>query len=292
MKAVILHGDDFGLAPAINAGILEAHEHGCLTSASLSVAGPAAEEAAAAARGFPELGIGLHLTLVEERPVSAPASIPSLLDGDGRFFASGVAFARRWWAGRIRADEARCEIRAQLARVRDLGVSLTHLDSHDHVHVLPGLFEIVVEEMAGAGLRRLRIPLETGAAGPASWPRRAAGFGLDLLARRAARIAGRQGLAYPDRFLGFRGAGQIDTPSLVARLESVGPGITEIALHPAAGSGPPRADFARWGYCWDAELAALLAPEVRDVLDRRQIRRLHFGQLSPAPVARVEDTRS
>lgn len=289
MKAVILNGDDFGLAPAINDGILAAHEHGCLTSASLSIVGPAAEEAAAAARGLPGLGIGLHLTLVDERPISDPASIPSLVDGDGRFFASGVAFARRWWAGRIRGEEARREIRAQFARARDLGVSLTHLDSHDHVHVLPGLFEILVEEMARAGLRRLRIPLETDAAGPVSWPRRAAGLGLGLLARRAARIARRQGLAYPDRFLGFRGAGQIDTPALLARLESVGPGITEIALHPATGSGPPRADFAGWGYRWDAELQALLAPEVRDALDRLEIRRESFAAL---PVAQRAEASS
>jgi hopanoid biosynthesis associated protein HpnK len=282
MKTVILNGDDFGLAPAIDAGILEAHERGCLTSASLSVVGPTAEEAAAAVRGFPDLGIGLHLTLVDEYPVSDPASIPSLVDRGGRFFASGVALARRWCTGRIRGEEARREIRAQFARARDLGVSLTHVDSHDHVHVLPGLFEILVEEMTRAGLWRLRIPLEAGAVGPISWPRRAAGLGLGLLARRAARIARRRGLAFPDRFLGFRGAGQIDTAALVARLESVGPGTTEIALHPAAGSGPPRADFAGWGYRWDLELQALLAPEVRDVLDRLEIRSESFTALPSA----------
>ena len=165
MRAVILNGDDFGLAEPINEGILQAHEQGCLTSASLSVAGPAVESAVAGAARCPELGVGLHLTLVGERPVSDPATVPSLVDGSGRFHPGGMSFALRWFAGRIRAVEARREVRAQLARAAALGVRLTHVDSHDHIHVLPGLFEIVVEEMERGGLKRLRIPFETAASG-------------------------------------------------------------------------------------------------------------------------------
>ena len=234
------------------------------------------------AAALPDLGVGLHLTLVGERPVSDPAAIPSLVGTEGRLFATGLGFARRWLTGGVRAAEARLEIRAQFARARELGVSLTHVDSHDHVHVLPGLFETIVEETIRAGVRCLRIPLEIGAAGVISWSRRLSGAGLYLLARRAAHIARQTGCAFPDRFLGFRGAGQIDTASLKARIESLGAGVTELALHPAVGSGPPRPDFASWGYRWDAELAALLAPEIHDLLDRREIRRVNFRHLAQA----------
>ena len=56
MKAAILNADDLGLAPAIDEGIFTAHRDGCLTSASLSIVGPSAEEAIATARDHPELG--------------------------------------------------------------------------------------------------------------------------------------------------------------------------------------------------------------------------------------------
>jgi len=158
--AVILSGDDFGLAPSLNEGIIRAHLEGCLTSASFCANGPAAEAAAEAARRCPDLEIGLHLTLVEERPASPPDSIPSLVDADGRFLPSGLAFARKWLAGAIDPDAVRRELRAQLDRTLQLGLRPTHLDSHDHIHVLPGLLELVVDEMRAAGLTRLRLPLE------------------------------------------------------------------------------------------------------------------------------------
>src|SRR5262245_7323677 len=274
--SVILSGDDFGLAPAINEGIALAHAQGCLTSASLSVAGPAAEDAASRARSLPSLGVGLHLTLVAERPVSRAGDVPTLVAGDGRFHPSAAAFATRWLSRRIRPEEVRREVRAQLERARALGISLTHLDSHQHVHVLPGLLPIVLEEMGGAGLRRLRIPLETARWPGAGWGRRAQRGVLNALARRAARQARGAGFAFPDRFVGFLGAGRVDGDGLLARIDGLEDGVTEIGLHPAAGAGPPREDFASWGYRWSGELDALLDPRVRGALDRRGVRRVSF----------------
>ncbi|MGH7150870.1 MAG: carbohydrate deacetylase [Planctomycetota bacterium] len=280
MISVILSGDDFGLAPAINEGIALAHARGCLTSASLSVAGPAAEDAASRARGLPSLGVGLHLTLVAERPVSRAADVPTLVGRDGRFPPSAAAFASRWLSRRIRPEQVRREVRAQLEKARELGLSLTHLDSHQHVHVLPGLIGIVLGEMGRSGLRRLRIPLETARWPGAGWGRRAQRGVLNGLARRAARLALRAGFAFPDRFLGFLGAGRVDADGLLARIDALEDGVTEIGLHPAAGAGLPREDFASWGYRWSGELDALLDPRVREVLDRRGIRRVNYEACS------------
>jgi hopanoid biosynthesis associated protein HpnK len=291
MIAAILNGDDFGLAPAINEGILKAHREGCLTSASLSVVGPAAEAAAMAAADEPELGVGLHLTLVDEWPVSDPEAIPSLLMENGRFYPDGSTFARCWLGQKVRRSEVRREIRAQLALAQQLGVHLTHLDSHDHVHVLPGLFEIILEEMESVGLKRLRIPLEAAGIGAITWRRRLSGLGLYLLAWRARRIARRKGFVFPDAYQGFRGAGQVDRESLLERIESMAAGVTELSLHPAAGPGPPRQDFAHWGYCWDAELAALLDKSVRAGFDRREIRLVNFNDL-PLMVSKAAPRRT
>ena len=135
-RLVIVNADDFGLSRGVNRGIVEAHERGIVTSASLMVNRPAAREAAAYARGRPELGVGLHVDL--------------------RHWQVG----RRPWS-RIRSDERLRRVvgealSEQLDRFRGLvGGDPTHLDSHQHRHREPPLrplFESLAREL-GVPLR-------------------------------------------------------------------------------------------------------------------------------------------
>src|SRR2546428_5236811 len=75
MKCLIITGDDFGMSPGINLGIIEAHHCGILTSASLLVNRPASEAAAALARECPVLSLGLHLELATDHPERVHAQI-------------------------------------------------------------------------------------------------------------------------------------------------------------------------------------------------------------------------
>jgi chitin disaccharide deacetylase len=111
---LIVNADDFGLSRGVNRGIVEAHERGIVTSASLMVKRDGAAEAAAYARGRPELDVGLHVEL-EQAP--------------GRF-------PWRWPAGKQRSRAAvAADVRAQLDRFRRLlGTDPTHIDSHHHRH--------------------------------------------------------------------------------------------------------------------------------------------------------------
>jgi hypothetical protein len=87
---VILTADDFGRSAAINAAVLRAHREGVLTSASLMVAGEAAEEAVALARETPSLAVGLHLVAVDGPTVLSQGEIPHLVDEWGRLPADPV----------------------------------------------------------------------------------------------------------------------------------------------------------------------------------------------------------
>jgi predicted glycoside hydrolase/deacetylase ChbG (UPF0249 family) len=108
MKYCIVNGDDFGASHGIVRGILEAHECGVLTSASLMVDMPASECAAALARGRPRLGVGLHFDL-------------------GRVATDDSAHADLAWVRR--------ELSRQLERFLRLVDALpTHLDAHHNVH--------------------------------------------------------------------------------------------------------------------------------------------------------------
>jgi len=116
MKRLIVNADDFGLSAGINAGIVQAHEHGIVTSTSLMVRQTAAEEAAALARRYPRLAVGLHIDLWES----------VFRDGQWRRLYS-------WTDDDPEAIER--EVQAQLARFRDLtGRDPDHLDTHQHVH--------------------------------------------------------------------------------------------------------------------------------------------------------------
>ncbi len=72
MKRLIVTADDFGLAVPVNEAIEEAYQRGILTTASLMVGGSAAEDAVTRARRNPSLKVGLHVVLVEGRPILSP----------------------------------------------------------------------------------------------------------------------------------------------------------------------------------------------------------------------------
>jgi predicted glycoside hydrolase/deacetylase ChbG (UPF0249 family) len=116
VKLLIVNADDFGLSAGVNAGIVQAHEHGIVTSASLMVRQAAAEEAAALARRLPRLAVGLHIDLWES----------VFRDGE---------WARLYSWTDDEHDVIEREVQAQLARFRDLmGRDPEHLDTHQHVH--------------------------------------------------------------------------------------------------------------------------------------------------------------
>src|SRR3954447_20119572 len=102
---LVVNADDFGLSPAISRGILAAHRDGIVTSTSLLGNAADLEDARALLGGAPELGVGVHLTLVGGRPVSDPAAIPSLLAADGGFHARGGDLIAMWARGRVARTE-------------------------------------------------------------------------------------------------------------------------------------------------------------------------------------------
>ncbi|HEX4439875.1 MAG TPA: ChbG/HpnK family deacetylase, partial [Thermoanaerobaculia bacterium] len=132
LKRLVVTGDDFGFSDGVNAAIVEAHEHGVLTSASLMVTGDASTGAVAAARELPTLSVGLHLVLVSGRAVLPPPRIPHLVGPDGRFRDSPTAAGLVYRFHPAARRELRAEIRAQLERFRETGLPLAHVDGHLH----------------------------------------------------------------------------------------------------------------------------------------------------------------
>ncbi|MDY6268713.1 MAG: ChbG/HpnK family deacetylase [Selenomonadaceae bacterium] len=113
MRNIILNADDFGRHALINAAVRDGVERGVLRSASLMAGEPAFDDAVAIAKAHPALGIGVHFTLVDGRPVLPPARVMSLVGADGRFRPNHMVFVRDYLCGRIRRDDIRRELAAQ-----------------------------------------------------------------------------------------------------------------------------------------------------------------------------------
>lgn len=146
-RRLVIHADDFGLARGVNRAIEEGLDAGEITSASILLGGPRTGEALAWAAAHPEHDFGVHLNLTHGRPLLPAAEVPSLVGADGRFHTLG-RFLMRATLGRVRLSEIAAEWRAQIEAVRAAGVRISHLDSHQHVHLVPGIFRGVAVTLA------------------------------------------------------------------------------------------------------------------------------------------------
>ncbi len=281
MKLLIVNADDFGLHPAVNRAIIAGHTGGCITSTSIMPAAAAFADAASLAGRHPSLGTGVHLTLVGERPVADPAAIPTLVDGDGRFPGQYPAFLARYLRGRVSRDEIRTELTAQVAKTAAAGVQITHLDSHQHLHVMPGIIDIVLDLAAQFGIKALRIPDEPrffSGGFPYTAGRFVGRFGLSSLASVARCKAKRRGFAVPDHFFGMLAGGNMRQEYLLAILDRLPDGVSEIMVHPGDDAAALGTLYG-WGYRWQDELAALTSPDTRRRLETNGIRLISFREL-------------
>lgn len=239
MRALVVNGDDFGLTPGINAGVLHAHTRGILTSASLFANAPATNDAIAIAQRTSTLSVGCHLTLVDGCPLSAASELPTLAPG-GRFRRTWSEFIRDAVLGRIRLHEIEREVTAQVQRLAEAGVRVTHLDSHKHVHAYPPIFALVAHVARQFGVRTVRVPYETpGFAILRRYARHGvarrqalANLALGPWAARDRRLLELHGLPPPPRFFGRALTGVFTRAALHALLKSVPDGTSELMMHP------------------------------------------------------------
>lgn len=271
MRRLIVSGDDLGLHPGINAGVVRCHLEGIVTSASLCPNGAAFEGAVAALRGAPELDVGVHLTLVGEAPLLPADRLPTLAP-EGRLPAHFKALFLRLMLRRVRAREIEDEMAAQVARALDAGLRVSHLDSHQHVHLHPALLPVVVRIARRFGIGAVRASRRV-----ASW-RSVRPALIGLASRLAARRLRAAGLRTPDALVGIAETGRLDEARLRAVVASLPEGTSELVCHPGAGDGAIASSYA-WGFGWDEEAAALTGPAVRETLRREGVRLVAYRDL-------------
>lgn len=278
MKKLIVTADDFGAAVAVNEAVARAHQKGILSAASLMVAGEAAADAVARARNLPSLRVGLHLVLVEGRPVLPASSVPDLVDSSGHFRTDMArAGAAMFFRPKVRRQLA-AEIEAQFAAFAATGLRLDHVNAHKHFHLHPTIAGGIVKAARSHRVRGARVPLEPQdvlgrieSHKPSGVVALTAPFARMLRARFR-----RAGIASPDNVFGLAWSGAMTADRLAGLITHLPDGLSEIYMHPATGPYPGSAP----GYRYEAELAALTDPRMPGLLEAAGAKTGGFGDFS------------
>jgi hopanoid biosynthesis associated protein HpnK len=276
-RQIIFSADDFGISEAVNEGIERAHRDGLLTSASLMVAGQAADDAVRRARTMPGLRVGLHVVVVEGSAVLPPASIPDLVNANGEFSSDQVRLGLRYAFLPTVRHQLRAEINAQFDAFAATGLVLDHADAHKHMHLHPTVGAMIIDSGWAHGLRAMRVPAEPvdvmrlcgvkptlAARAMLAWTR---------VLRRKARLVG---LHVNDHVFGLAWSGQMTADKLLRLAQNLPDGVSEIYFHPAA-RRDALLERLMPDYGHEEELEALCNPTVR--LAFEDVDRIGYGDL-------------
>jgi predicted glycoside hydrolase/deacetylase ChbG (UPF0249 family) len=297
MKNLIVNADGYGFTYGVNRGIEAAIEGGIVRSISVNANFNAAEELRGFVERFPSVSVGVHLNPAVGPPLSNPREIPSLLDASGRFY--GPEFTPRLLSGRIRKGELEVELSRQIERVRDLGITISHLDSHQNRHLYPPFFFVFLRLMDRYGIACMRthahfaraeLPASERRLIPfyASNPHR---FLTHTLARMEMGLARRRGAFMADRLMSTSQTGdKADQAKWLQLLRNVPPGWTEVYCHPAL----PDDELYRWASYVEPrerEVAVMTSGLTRAEVDEQGIALRSFHDLArfrqnPAPKRR------
>jgi chitin disaccharide deacetylase len=266
VKRVIINADDFGLAPGVNRAIVELQQAGALNSATLMSTAPQFSAAVHLAFAQPALSVGCHVVLVDGSPCMHHSDVPSLLDprrpASTSFRPTVAGFLNDLLRGRIRQQEIEAEAIAQIRRIQSSGITVSHIDSHKHVHAFPGVLAPLLRAAQHCGVASVRNPFEPGwslrATRPAGALRRAQVHAMGTQRRSWTRIAAQHDIVTTDGAIGILATGMLDARILRSLLCAMPEGTWELVCHPGYNDSALELANTRLLTSRDKERAALL----------------------------------
>jgi len=279
-KRLIINADDFGVSEDINDGIIECLTKGTVTDLSILPTGKAYKHAVNLAFLNTVKHVGVHLALTGEfDAIGSHEKAPSLVNRNGKFVKTFPALIGKDFFGRINEDEIYREFKAQIKRVKDDKFTVTHVDSHEHIHMYPPILKIVLRVMKEEGIRYVRFPLER----------------VDILSRfkepfnnlRHMALIFMCGLSkgllrdnrvmYNDHFVGHFHAHRLNRTDFLSALTDMQGGLTEIGCHPGFFGREIQANRPWYRYCGQ-ELKVLCSKEFIDAIKASGIRLVSYAQ--------------
>jgi predicted glycoside hydrolase/deacetylase ChbG (UPF0249 family) len=280
VKRLIVNADDFGLTSGINRAVLELNQQGVLSSTTLMAMASCTAEAVTVAASQGNLGVGCHIVLVDGTSVLPPTQLPTLVNPiTGRFRTSLGQFVRDLFLGRIRETEIRAEAEAQIVSLQSRGIRLTHVDTHKHTAMFPGVLRPVLQAARHLKISSIRNPFEPswsiGATVGAPLLRRLQVQFLRHYERPFRRMVDAAGLITTDGAVGVLATGTLNPATLTSLVNAIPEGTWELVIHPAYDDDQLRSAGTRLTTSRQIELEALRSLEFNP-----SIRLIHFGQLT------------
>ncbi len=283
MKRIIITGDDFGLAIPVNEAIEKAHQEGVLTTTSLMVGEAHFQDAANRARRNPSLRVGLHLTLVEGRPVSPPKQIPDLVDANGEFSTHLVRAGFNFFFNPRIRRQLEAEIRAQFEAFRKTGLALDHVNAHNHMHLHPTVLRLMLKVGKEYGLKAVRVPNEPPvrswrASGKFLGSRLSSAIFLYPWMHLMKLLLRRAHVRYNDFLLGMTDCGAMTSDLVLRFIAGLPDGVTEFCFHPAT-RRCAEIDRTMPDYKHEDEFRALVSDSLLRAIQAAEIQRIAFSDL-------------
>jgi len=297
---LIVNADDFGLTAGVNRAIVEAHNGGVVSSATLMANGAAFADAVSAARSVPNLSVGCHVVLVNGTPVLPPDAVDTLLAirsaEPDEFYSSLSAFAARAMLGGFDRDQLVTEITAQIRKLQSAGLRVTHLDTHKHAHMFPEILAALLRAARICGVRAIRNPFVPLPAMPARqfkgkpglWKRYGQVRMLHTFSRQFLQRTKRAGLLTPDGVIGVIETGSSDRAGdgsgysslLRQTLANLPAGTWELVCHPGYDDAELRAAGTRLLESREEERRLLMSAELRQFLEQQRIRVISYQEFA------------
>jgi len=281
VRRLIVNADDFGLTSGINRAVTELHSARALSSATLMATAEAAPffQAVGETRNQPSLGVGCHIVLVDGTPLLPPSQVPSLVDG-AEFRPKLGAFVTDLLLGRIAEADIEAEAVAQIRKLQQAGVPVTHLDTHKHTHTFPRVLLPLLRAAQQCGVKAIRNPFEPdwalNATANAGHVRKMQVRLLRSQSRAFAQQVNRAGLVTTDGAIGVLATGTLDTQTVQNLLAALPEGTWELVCHPGYNDADLKKQRTRLLESREVERTALL-----ETVPAAQVELVHFGQLSP-----------
>ena len=279
----IISADDFGLAAGINRGIIEGFKKGIITSASICANGRSFEEAILLVKENPGLDIGLHIVLIEEKPLSDPSLIKSLVNKNGLLFKKNYQFLLRYFLGAIRKEDIEQEIREQFRKAFKSGLKVTHVDSHRHLHILPGILNIIIklcQEYKVFSVRCSYQPLAVREIFSCSVNifRTILQLPINITCFISRRKLKNSGIYACRACYGLLHSGSFNFTNFKKTINVLEnrAGVYEIMFHPAIVDTELMCKYRHWKYNWAADFLTLTSPDIKRFVKEKNIKLLSF----------------
>ncbi|QNI33706.1 ChbG/HpnK family deacetylase [Alloacidobacterium dinghuense] len=283
VRRLIVNADDFGLTAGVNRAVVELHCARALSSATLMATASHFTEAVSLANQNSTLGVGCHVVLVDGTPALPPVQIPSLVDASSenetRFRQKLSTFVAELLRGRIKDTEIEAEATAQIKKLQQTGIHVTHVDTHKHTHIFPGVLRPLLRAALACGVKAIRNPFEPNwslnATANAGHVRK---MQVRLLRSQSSAFSeevNRARLLTTDGAIGVLATGTLDALTIRNLLAAMPDGTWELVCHPGYNDEALQQANTRLLESRDVERTALL-----ETIPHANAELIHFGQLA------------